>query len=96
MLGEFDEQQTYKASILLGIPADYVRKDYYVTKVIKTLTDVADDYFALVFQGGTSLSKGYQIIHRLSEDVDFRVIQKSKGSLGKIAHVSGFAIFDTP
>jgi len=51
-------------------------KDFYTTKVIRTLTNVKDEYFELVFQGGTSLSKGYQIVRRMSEDVDFRVIKK--------------------
>jgi len=84
MLGELNPDQIRKTSILLGIPADFVRKDYFVTKAIQTLTNFEDDFFELIFQGGTSLSKGYQIIHRLSEDVDFRVIQKaSANTLGK-------------
>lgn len=38
----------------------------------------------MIFQGGTSLSKGYQIVCRLSEDVDFRVILKPAAKqLGK-------------
>ena len=84
MQGNLDPQQTRKTSALLGIPADFVRKDYFVTQVIHALTKINDDYFELIFQGGTSLSKGYQIIKRLSEDVDFRVIQKQKTQgLGK-------------
>lgn len=84
MQSNLDPQQTRKASALLGIPADFVRKDYFVTQVIHALTKIDDDYFELIFQGGTSLSKGYQIIRRLSEDVDFRVLQKQKTlTLGK-------------
>lgn len=30
----------------------------------------------IVFKGGTSLSKGYQLIDRFSEDVDFAVISE--------------------
>lgn len=84
MLGEYDEQLARKTSVLLGIPADYIKKDYFVTKAIQALTNIEDEYFALIFQGGTSLSKGHQIISRLSEDLDFRIILKpSAKKLGK-------------
>lgn len=76
MPGELNEQQIKQTAILLGLPADFIRKDYFVTKAIRLLTEVQNEYFELVFQGGTSLSKGYGIISRLSEDVDFRVISK--------------------
>lgn len=89
MQGNLDALQIRKTSALLGIPADFIRKDYFVTQVIHALTQINDDYFELIFQGGTSLSKGYQVIKRMSEDVDFRVIQKSKAlSLGKEARRS--------
>lgn len=41
-------------SIKLNLSQFAVEKDFYVTKVIQTLTCVDDEYFALVFQGGTS------------------------------------------
>ncbi|OGT48100.1 MAG: hypothetical protein A3E82_07030 [Gammaproteobacteria bacterium RIFCSPHIGHO2_12_FULL_38_11] len=86
MQGNLDPLQINKVSALLGIPADFVRKDYFVTQVIHALTKINDEYFELIFQGGTSLSKGYQVIKRMSEDVDFRVTQKSKKiTLGKEA-----------
>lgn len=76
MPGELNEQQIRQTAIILGLPADFIRKDYFVTKAIRLLVGLSNDYFELVFQGGTSLSKGYGIINRLSEDVDFRVISK--------------------
>lgn len=86
MQGNLDALQIRKTSALLGIPADFIRKDYFVTQVIHALTQINDDYFELIFQGGTSLSKGYQVIRRMSEDVDFRVTQKLKAIiLGKVA-----------
>lgn len=86
MQGNLDSLQIRKTSALLGIPADFIRKDYFVTQVIQSLTQIKDDYFELIFQGGTSLSKGYQVIKRMSEDVDFRVTQTPKAiSLGKEA-----------
>ena len=86
MPGELNESQIRKTAIYLGLPADFIRKDYFVTKAIRLLTGVQDDYFELIFQGGTSLSKGYCLINRLSEDIDFRVLLKNSASkLGKDA-----------
>ena len=46
-----------------------IEKDWWVTAVLKALfqTSCKD---ALSFKGGTSLSKGWNIIERLSEDID--------------------------
>ena len=86
MPGELNEQQIRKTAIFLGLPSDFIRKDFFVTKAIRLLIDIQNDYFGLVFQGGTSLSKGYGVISRLSEDIDFRVISKPACSgLGKDA-----------
>ncbi len=86
MPGELNEQQIRQTAIQLGLPADFIRKDYFVTKAIRLLTHIQNDYFELIFQGGTSLSKGYGLINRLSEDVDFRVRLKSGAfHLGKNA-----------
>lgn len=73
MPGELNIYQIRKTAIGLGLPVDYILKDYFVTKAIRLLTSIQNDYFELVFQGGTSLSKGYSLINRLSEDIDFRV-----------------------
>ena len=44
-----------------------VEKDYYVTLILKLLSEQLD---LCVFKGGTSLSKGYHVINRFSEDID--------------------------
>ena len=44
-----------------------VEKDYYVTLILKLLSEQLD---LCVFNGGTSLSKGYHVINRFSEDID--------------------------
>lgn len=86
MPGELNEQQIRKTAIYLGLSSDFIRKDYFVTKAIRLLVGIQNEYFGLVFQGGTSLSKGYGVISRLSEDIDFRVISKPACSeLGKDA-----------
>ncbi len=94
MPGELNEQQIRQTAIILGLPADFIRKDYFVTKAIRQLIGISNDYFELVFQGGTSLSKGYGIINRLSEDVDFRVISKPACfNLGKDARRRELRLF---
>lgn len=44
-----------------------VEKDYYVTLILKLLSEQLDQ---CVFKGGTSLSKGFHVIDRFSEDID--------------------------
>ncbi len=84
MLGELLDIQVKKTAKMLGIPADFIIKDYYITLAIQALSSVKDPYFTLIFQGGTSLSKGHQVINRLSEDIDFRIILKPDAThLGK-------------
>jgi predicted nucleotidyltransferase component of viral defense system len=53
-----------------------IEKDFYVTKAIHAITRLDNSYFSLVFAGGTSLSKGYHLIKRMSEDIDFKIILK--------------------
>ena len=52
-----------------SIPAIYVEKDYWVTRVLKRLSE-SDYCDAVVFKGGTSLSKAHGLIERFSEDID--------------------------
>jgi predicted nucleotidyltransferase component of viral defense system len=58
-------------STLTGIPFEHVLKDFWITEALRAMATTANDLgIHLVFKGGTSLSKGYQIIHRFSEDID--------------------------
>ncbi len=52
-----------------GRPAHLLEKDVWVVWALNTLY-AAPLGEHLVFKGGTSLSKAYQVIHRFSEDVD--------------------------
>lgn len=51
----------------LEVSEDIVEKDYYVTSILKKLSEI--DY-PIVFKGGTSLSKAFNVIDRFSEDID--------------------------
>ena len=61
----------------LGISATAVEKDYWVSQTLRALTDAfAGDF---IFKGGTSLSKGYRIVERFSEDIDILVLRGERG-----------------
>lgn len=51
----------------LEVSEDIVEKDYYVTLILKKLSQIE---YPVVFKGGTSLSKAFNIIDRFSEDID--------------------------
>lgn len=50
-----------------------IEKDYYITQIIHALSSTEDDYFRLIFSGGTCLAKAHKIVKRMSEDVDFKI-----------------------
>ena len=52
-----------------GINQVAIEKDWWVTAVLKALFQTSCRE-SLVFKGGTSLSKGFNIIERFSEDID--------------------------
>lgn len=85
----------------LGISPTAVEKDYWVSEVLRVLVAEFPDNF--IFKGGTSLSKGYGIVERFSEDIDILVLpgDRGRGSVDKLmkemgataaAGVSGHAI----
>jgi predicted nucleotidyltransferase component of viral defense system len=65
------------ASEQLGIRDVFVEKDYWVTLILKRLSQ-SDFKNKVIFKGGTSLSKVHKLINRFSEDVDLAIL-KSEG-----------------
>jgi predicted nucleotidyltransferase component of viral defense system len=51
----------------------FLEKDWYTQHVLGVIAKFESDEFEPIFSGGTSLSKGYGLIQRFSEDIDFRV-----------------------
>jgi hypothetical protein len=51
-----------------GLRPAIIEKDYYVTEALRIITVAAAD--KVIFKGGTSLSKGWNLIQRFSEDID--------------------------
>lgn len=61
-----------------------IEKDYYVTEALRIINTVAGE--KVIFKGGTSLSKGWNLIQRFSEDIDiFLDPSDFSPSLGKNA-----------
>ena len=55
-----------------GVNQIAIEKDWWVTVTLKALFQ-ADCRDSLLFKGGTSLSKGFNIIERFSEDIDLAI-----------------------
>lgn len=69
---------------LLGLEETVIEKDYYVTQVIHALSGIENEYFRLVFCGGTCLAKAHKIVNRMSEDVDFKIqVKKTDEAFSK-------------
>ena len=53
-----------------GMLPALVRKDYWVTRVLRAVAGDPAQRGRVLFKGGTSLSKGWRLIDRFSEDID--------------------------
>jgi len=54
-----------------GLTEQLIEKDYYVTEALRPIQARYAD--RVIFKGGTSLSKGWDLIRRFSEDIDLFV-----------------------
>ncbi|HHF7367632.1 TPA: nucleotidyl transferase AbiEii/AbiGii toxin family protein [Legionella bozemanae] len=59
--------------VYINLREAVIEKDYYVTQVIHALSNLENEYFRLVFCGGTCLAKAHKVVSRMSEDVDFKI-----------------------
>lgn len=58
----------------LGIDQAFIEKDWYSVQVLRVISQHQSDEITTIFSGGTSLSKGHNLIQRFSEDLDFRCL----------------------
>ena len=63
----------------LGVDPSFVEKDWYAVRLVAAVVNVGQDDLTPVFSGGTSLSKGYGLTQRFSEDLDFKVLFPEAG-----------------
>lgn len=72
------------ARLLLLPSPSAAEKDWWVTHTLAVLFTM-DCARALVFKGGTSLSKGWQLIQRFSEDIDLALDREYLGFAGDLS-----------
>ena len=73
-----------QASNSIGLPAIAIEKDWWVTLALKASFSLSYSQ-NIVFKGGTSLSKGWNLIERFSEDIDLAIGRKFFGFDGDIS-----------
>jgi len=96
---QYSEQERLQlldmAAAQKGLPRIAVEKDWWVTMTLKALSTTK--YAPLMsFKGGTSLSKGWNLINRFSEDIDialrredrFAISSTSNNQMAKVRRVT--------
>ena len=68
----------------MGVDPSFVEKDWHAIRMTAAVASVRECELQLVFSGGTSLSKGFGLIQRFSEDLDFKVLFP-KADIGRSA-----------
>ncbi|HVS96397.1 MAG TPA: nucleotidyl transferase AbiEii/AbiGii toxin family protein [Puia sp.] len=72
-----------QASSITRLPAHAVEKDWWVVQTLGMIFGLPEAEH-LVFKGGTSLSKGWNLIERFSEDIDLAIDRKYFGFDGAL------------
>lgn len=67
----------------LGLSPASVEKDFWVCWTLRELFTLPSIGEHLTFKGGTSLSKGWRLIQRFSEDIDVVIDRQSLGFEGE-------------
>lgn len=67
----------------IGLPAMAVEKDWWVVHTLALIFSM-ECAPALIFKGGTSLSKGWNLIQRFSEDIDLAIDREYLGFEGNL------------
>ena len=76
----------------LGTAEQNIEKDFWVCWTLDALfNDHAAGGPRLLFKGGTSLSKGYGLIERFSEDIDITVFREDIGQHATVEELEGLS-----
>lgn len=73
-----DDNLIREVATEMGINPAFVEKDWYSVQVLQVVAALVSDDYQCIFAGGTSLSKGYGLIKRFSEDLDFRCLARQQ------------------
>ena len=76
-----DRRRTFyeQAQDRRGFPPATIEKDFWVCWTLKELFGLSEWGALLTFKGGTSLSKGWALIERFSEDIDIVIFDSWAG-----------------
>jgi predicted nucleotidyltransferase component of viral defense system len=84
MLNKKDLRDLIETTLLnIKLTGAVIEKDCYVTQVIHALSGIQNEYFRLVFAGGTCLAKAHRIVNRMSEDIDFKIQIKNNQNFSR-------------
>jgi hypothetical protein len=72
-----------EAEVRMGLSAASIEKDFWVCWILHQLFTLPTWGDHLTFKGGTSLSKGWKLIERFSEDIDIVVAREFLGFGGE-------------
>ena len=76
----------------LGTPAQNIEKDFWVCWTLDALFNgLKESGPRLLFKGGTSLSKGFGLISRFSEDIDVTVFRDDIGEPASVEELEGLS-----
>lgn len=96
---QYNEQQRLQlldiTAAQKGLPRIAIEKDWWVTMTLKALSTTPYAHL-MSFKGGTSLSKGWNLINRFSEDIDialrraerFAISSASNNQLSKVRRLA--------
>jgi predicted nucleotidyltransferase component of viral defense system len=74
-------QELLEVQEYFGLPSPgLVEKDWHVVRALAAIAAIDSGEFRLVFGGGTALSRAHKLTQRMSEDVDFKIVCKTKPS----------------
>jgi len=65
----------------LGTRPGLVEKEWHLIRAIRVIAAVDHGEVHPIFSGGTSLSVGWGLIKRFSEDIDFKVAMPGRGNI---------------
>jgi hypothetical protein len=75
----------------LGTTGQNIEKDFWVCWTLDALFNRLPGGPRLLFKGGTSLSKGFGLIERFSEDIDVTVFRQDIGEAAEIAELAALS-----
>ena len=87
----------FQVSDRTGLPTDAIEKDWWITHTLSIIFSMTCAN-ALVFKGGTSLSKAWHLLERFSEDIDLALDREFLGFAGELSrkkiHKLRYASYD--